>query len=152
MATFALTNSAVLHQEPTDFYQHVEEFVKGVAERGPYNRLSVAPANFGSEQVGNKIIHKHAASGVVFKAGFQMFQASGACKWEGVVKSDKLRLDLQGIADGFANWQVQTNKPPGQSKTVAGCLMEIETCFGQRHLVHALKMSFDSVFLVKMTA
>jgi hypothetical protein len=151
MATYALTTTAVVHEQPGDFDANVEEFVKGAAERGPYNRLSVAPANFGSEQIGNKIIHKHAASGVLFKAGFQMFQDTGSCKWEGVIKSDKLRLDLQGIANGFANWQVQTNKPQGQSKSIAGCLMEVESCFGQRHLVHALKMSFTNGKLVKMT-
>lgn len=151
MAKFVETNVPVVQQEPGDFNDNVVDFVKGAAERGPYNRLSVAPENFGSQQVGSKIIHKHAASGVVFKAGFQMFQAPGACKWEGVIKSGKLRLDLQGIANGFANWQVQTNKPAGQSQTIAGCLMEVESCFGQRHLVGALKLSFAKKVLVKLT-
>jgi hypothetical protein len=151
MAKFDLTTSAVVQLESSDFHENVEDFVKGAAERGPYNRLSVAPANFGTEQVGNKVIHKHAASGVLFKAGFQMFKDTGSCKWEGVIKSGKLRLDLQGIENGFANWQVQTNKPAGQSKTVAGCLMEVDKCFSQRHLVHALKMSFTNLVLVKLT-
>jgi hypothetical protein len=151
MAQFALTSKSVDALEPADFYDNVETFVKDAAERGPYNRLSVAPANFGKEQIGNKIIHKHAASGVLFKAGFQMFKDTGACKWEGAVTSDKLRLDLQGIENGFANWQVQTNKPAGQSKTIAGCLMQVDKCFSQRHLIHALKMSFTNSKLVKLT-
>ena len=151
MAQFALTATSVIQLEPTDFYDNLEDFVKGAAERGPYNRLSVAPENFGTEQIGNKVIHKHAASGVVFKAGFQMFEGVGACKWEGVIKSAKLRLDLQGIENGFANWQVQTNKPAGQSKSIAGCLMQVDKCFAQRHLVHALKMSFTNLVLVKFT-
>lgn len=155
MANYAVGNVAVLKQKTQDFLSEVEDFASEAAKRGPYNRLSAAPANFGSEQVetsqGTKVISRHAASGVVFKPGFQMIQGAGACKWEGQVVGSGLRLDLQGIANGFANWQVQTNKPAGQSKTIAGCLMEVDSCFSQRHLVHALKLSHENGFLVTMT-
>lgn len=70
---------------------------------------------------------------------------------EGMILGGGLRLDLQGISNGFANWQVQTNKPAGQSKTIAGCLLELDKSFSQRHVVHALKTSHTKGKLVKVT-
>jgi hypothetical protein len=151
MADFALGDMGVLKEKTTDFIDNVEDFVERAAKNAPYNRLAMAPANFGRVQQDNQVISKHAASGVVFKPSFQMIQGTGACKWEGQVTGGGLRLDLQGIANGFANWQVQTNKPAGQSKTIAACLMEIESCFGQRHLLHALKMSHEAKKIVRLT-
>ena len=151
MANFAVGNVAVLKQKTTDFLKNVEGFVEKAAKNAPHNRLATAPPNFGKVQEGNKVISRHEASGVVFKAGFQMIQGPGSCKWEGQVVGDGLRLDLQGIANGYANWQVQTNKPQGQSETIAGCLMEEGKCFSQRHLLHALKLSHDEKKVVTLT-
>jgi hypothetical protein len=151
MANFALGNANVLKQKTTDFLKNVEGFVEKAARNAPYNRLATAPPNFGKVQEGNKVISKHEASGVVFKAGFQMIQGSGSCKWEGQVVGDGLRLDLQGIANGYANWQVQTNKAAQESETIAGCLMQVNSCFSQRHLVHALKMSHNEGKIVTLT-
>lgn len=72
-----------------------------------------------------------------------MRQGTGACKWEGMIVGEGLRLDLQGIAISCANWQLQTHKPAGQSESIAGCLMEVESCFSQRQLLHELKLSHN---------
>jgi len=151
MALFEREAQAITRTNRPQVYEHVEDFVAQAASRAPHNRLSAAPANFGTVQEDNRVVARHAATGIDFKPGFQMVQDPGDCKWEGMILGGGLRLDLQGISNGFANWQVQTNKPAGQSKTVAGCRMQVDKCFSQRHLIHALKMSCDEGVLIKLT-
>ena len=131
----------------------VDNLVKQAAEGAPYNLLGSAPEGFDPVEVTSgksTTVHRiHAKSGVEFKSGFLMEELEGSQKWESHASVPAYRLDLQGIENGWANWAIQTNGK--NSKTVATCLMEVNKSFGQRHLVHALKMSALNTVICELT-
>jgi hypothetical protein len=128
----------------------VDSLVEQAADGVGWNLLGTAPSGFQSVTTGNKVEKIHPQTGIKFKAGFQMRQQSGSQKWENHAKAGGYRLDLQGIANGWANWAIQTQGT--NSVTVATCLMEVDSCFGQRHLVHALIQSAEQNMLCELTA
>jgi hypothetical protein len=89
--------------------------------------------------VGDQMRPIHERTGIVFKAGFLMHETAGTQKWEGRATEGGLRLDLQSINNGWANWAVQTNGK--NSVTVATCLMAVDKSFSQSQLAHALIQS-----------
>lgn len=135
-------------------YAHVvrnnaHELAKQAAEGVQWNRLGGAPAGFKMTNVSGRMRPVHEKTGIVFKPGFQMQEVAGNQQWEGNATSGGLRLDLQSVNNGWANWAVQTN---GQnSVTVAVCLMEVEKCFSQNQLAHGLIQSAHRVRLCELT-
>lgn len=127
----------------------VEDLVKQAASGVGWNRLGAAPSGFTMTEVDGKMKPIHTRTAIAFKPGFQMYQASGSQKWEGHATTTALRLDLQCIANGWANWAVQTNGK--NSVTIATCLMKLDECFSQGQLAQGLIQSADQTKLCELT-
>lgn len=119
--------------------EHAHELVRQAAEGVNWNRLGAAPAGFEMQNIDGRMKPIHARTEIQFKPGFQMTESAGTQQWEGHASVDAVRLDLQSINGGWANWAVQTNGK--NSVTVATCLMEVDKCFSQSQLAHALIQS-----------
>lgn len=74
-----------------------------------------------------------------------MHETAGNKKWEGHAEEGTLRLDLQSINNGWANWAVQTNG--ANNVIVATCLQ----CFAQNQLAHALTQSAEKLQICQLT-
>lgn len=133
------------HLVRADVYDLVEQAAAGVG----WNRLGAAPSGFTMTEVDGKMKPIHTPTNIAFKPGFQMHQASGSQKWEGHATTTALRLDLQCIANGWANWAVQTNGK--SSVTIATCLMKLDECFSQGQLAHGLIQSAHRTKLCELT-
>lgn len=122
----------------TNAFDLAEQAAKNVS----WNRLSAAPEGFTMTQVGTQMQPIHTKTGIKFKAGFLMFKVDDRDqKWEGHATAGGLRLDLQCINSGWANWAVQTNGK--NSVTVATCLMKVGETFSQEQLAHGLIQSAE---------
>lgn len=153
MATFTMKPHAGLTTgRLAQVKDKIPNLVARTAAGVSWNHLGSAPKNFGSKQVGNQIKSIHEASGVEFKAGFQMLQENGQQKWEGQAVDGETRLDLQGIENNWANFAIQMKEKGGGSVTVATCLMQVNMCFSQRHLVHGLLESAKSGQVCELTS
>ncbi len=129
---------------------HAHDLVQQAAVGVGWNRLGAAPGGFTMQNVSGRMVPVHARTGIQFKAGFQMYEAAGQQKWEGHATANGVRLDLQAIDHGWANWAVQTNGT--NSVTIASCLMELDKCFSQTQLAHGLIQSAHRGKLCELTA
>lgn len=121
--------------------QNVYELVKQAAEGVSWNVLGTAPAGFTMTNIAGHMKPIHTKTEIAFKAGFLMREVQGNQQWEGHAIVGGLRLDLQSINNGWANWAIQTNGT--NSKTVATCLMSVNRSFSQRQLAKGLIYSAE---------
>lgn len=133
------------HTVRDNVYNLVRQAAAGVG----WNLLCMPTAGFTMTEVKGKMKSIHTKTGIEFKSSFLMQQVTGSQQWEGHAKVDELRLDLQSIDNGWANWAIQTNGT--NSKTVATCLMQVGKSFSQNQLAHALNQSAQRTKICELT-